>query len=794
MAIDSPTGGTEGTGRTRRRAAARTRKKKMARSRAEAGSLPAPPEAAASSAAENQKDGGLNGPQAAQKQKPRRPAKVGKKRPKSKRAATPAEARPTETSRAEEVGHSGLGEAEPARPGEPAAAPSKAIKPGTSGEAGKKKRGPGRRARRKIGPAKPSIRDLAEDESPAAESPPSPPGRTPTDGDRHTPPAREASPPPSSPSESEASAKGPAKKTKPARPARRKRGSARSPAAQQAVAAAKDTAAPGSAQAAKPNDRAKPTPPPSRAPSKPVGPEPASAREKKPEASRRREMIINVGGGDECRIAVLEDGRLEELYIERRSAESHVGSIYKGRITNVEPSIQAAFIDFGHARNGFLHISDVHPQYFPNHKDVSEDVGKKIPRRDRPLIQRCFRRGREVVVQVIKEGVGTKGPTLTTYLSIPGRFLVMMPGMSRVGVSRKIEDQADRRAMREALSQLPLPEGMGFILRTAGMGQSKRELQRDLNYLNRLWKIITDRTGKLRAPAELYQESDLVIRTIRDVLTSDFARIVVDDQRTADKAEEFLRIALPRTQNLVEVHGSPQPIFHKYGIEEEIERINARHVPLPLGGSIVIDPTEAMVAIDVNSGRFRDVDDAEKSAYQINLQAAEEIARQLRLRDLGGLIVCDFIDMRLERHKRDVERTLRNALKKHKERARILRMSQFGLIEMTRQRQRPSIKRSIYAECPHCRGSGLVKTTESMVLEIMRMLQLAAHQPGVKRVTVTVCPEAAFVVQNQKRARLHELEVETQTVLTIRGDPHYAVDQLGCECEDERGRPVKPPS
>ena len=221
-------------------------------------------------------------------------------------------------------------------------------------------------------------------------------------------------------------------------------------------------------------------------------------------------MIINISHGDECRIAVLVQGRLEELYIERQSAESHVGSIYKGRVTNVEPSIQAAFIDFGLAKNGFLHISDVHPQYFPNQQDASENVGKKIPRRDRPLIQKCFNRGQEVIVQVIKEGVGTKGPTLTSYLSIPGRYLVMMPGMNRVGVSRKIEDQELRREMREALAELPLPEGMGFILRTAGLGQSKRELHRDLNYLNRLWKIISDRIRTQRAPTELYQESDLV--------------------------------------------------------------------------------------------------------------------------------------------------------------------------------------------------------------------------------------------------------------------------------------------
>ena len=504
------------------------------------------------------------------------------------------------------------------------------------------------------------------------------------------------------------------------------------------------------------------------------------------------DMIINVSAGDECRIAVLESGRLEELFIERQSAESHVGSIYKGKVTNVEPSIQAVFVDFGLAKNGFLHISDVHPQYFPDRNATSEGVGKKIPRRDRPPIQKCFRRGQEVVVQVTKEGIGTKGPTLTTYLSIPGRFLVMMPGMTRLGVSRKIEDEDARRSMRELLGQLDLPEGMGFILRTAGLDRTKRELQRDLTYLSRLWKIVSQRIHKAHPPAEVYQESDLVIRTIRDVLTSDFKRIVVDHEPTAEKAREFLKIALPRSQDMVEVHDQPQPIFHHYGIEEEIERINARHVPLRSGGSIVIEPTEAMVAIDVNSGRFREVEDAEQSAFQINQEAAEEIARQLRLRDLGGLIVCDFIDMRLERHKRVVERCLRNALKKHKERVRLLRMSAFGLIEITRQRQRTSIRRSIYTECPHCRGSGIVKSAESMALEVMRVLQLVSHQKGVRKVAVTVSSVVAFLVQNQRRARLHELEVETGASITIRGEPQYALDQMTCECEDARGRSVMP--
>jgi len=540
------------------------------------------------------------------------------------------------------------------------------------------------------------------------------------------------------------------------------------------------------------------------APAEPSAPPPPEVRKERPRPAARSdregaprgkglEMIINASSGDECRIAVIESGRLEELYIERHSAESHVGNVYKGWVTNVEPSIQAVFVDFGQPKNGFLHISDVHPKYFPDGEGVFEDVGRKIPRRDRPPIQKCFRRGQDVLVQVTKEGVGTKGPTLTSYLSIPGRFLVMMPGMSRLGVSRKIEDEAERRSMRDVLNQLPLPEGIGFILRTAGLGRTKRELQRDLNYLHRLWKIISERVRKTRAPAEVYQESDLVIRTIRDVLTNDFSRIVVDDESTAEKAREFLKIALPRTQDLVEVNRSPEPLFHRFGIEEEIERINSRHVPLRSGGSLVVESTEAMVAIDVNSGKFREIDDAETSAYQINLEAADEIARQLRLRDLGGLIVCDFIDMRLERHKREVERRLRNALKKHKERARILRMSQFGLIEMTRQRQRSSIRQSIFTECPHCKGVGMIKSTESMGLEVMRILQLAAHQKGVRRITVTVAPNVAATVQNQKRAQLADLETRTHTVITIRSDPVYAPGQVVCECEDERGRPLRAP-
>ncbi len=504
----------------------------------------------------------------------------------------------------------------------------------------------------------------------------------------------------------------------------------------------------------------------------------------------RREMVINVSAGHECRVAILHEGRLEELFIERESTQSHVANIYKGRVTNVEASIQAAFIDFGLPKHGFLHISDVQPQYFPNHSGPAEDVGRKIPRHHRPPIQKCFRRGQEVIVQITKEGVGTKGPTLSSYLSIPGRYLVMMPGMSRHGVSRKIEDETARRKMKDALNELKLPSGMGFILRTAGLDRNKRELQRDLNYLLRLWRTVVERIKAMPAPAELYRESDLVTRAIRDHYTSDFERLIVDDAETARRIQEFLQIVQPRSKTPIELYTEREPLFHRMGIEAEIERINVRHVPLASGGSLVIDSTEALVAIDVNSGRFRSPENAEETAVKINIEAAEEIARQLRLRDLGGLIICDFIDMRLDRNKRKVEQALREALKEHKERARTLKMSAFGLIEMTRQRQGPSIKRSLYADCAHCKGTGHVKRPESVMLDVMRSVQLAVHHQQVQKVFITVATHVAFQLLNDQRTAFVQIENETGKSIVVRGDASFTDDQLACVCEDGRGRQI----
>ena len=473
----------------------------------------------------------------------------------------------------------------------------------------------------------------------------------------------------------------------------------------------------------------------------------------------KSEMLINYVPGEECRIAIIEDARLEEFYQERAAVESHVGNIYKGKVTNIEPSIQAAFVDFGLERNGFLHISDLHPMYFgPKDREQLEKIGKKTPHTQRPLIQKCMRRGQEVLVQVLKEGIGTKGPTLTSYLSIPGRFLVMMPYMDRMGVSRKIEDDEARREMRKILQELATPENFGFIVRTAGIGQTKIELKRDLAYLIRLWKAIEQRRQKTPTVGELYAESDLVIRTIRDVFSPEIERIVIDDPTAAQRARNFLAIVNPRSRSKVFYYNAPVPLFHRFHVEAQIDSINAREVPLKSGGALVFDQTEALVAIDVNSGKSRTAKDAETNAFQTNTEAVEEIARQLRLRDLGGLIVNDLIDMRETKYRRQIEQMFRTYLKKDRARTRTGPISQFGMLEMTRQRMRPSLTRSIYNQCRHCTGAGHIKSAESVVLEVMRHLAVVMHHENVEMVELTISPDVAFQLLNRKRSQLVGLE------------------------------------
>ncbi len=523
----------------------------------------------------------------------------------------------------------------------------------------------------------------------------------------------------------------------------------------------------------------------------------------------KQEMFINVAQPEECRVAIVENGVLEEFYIERSAQENYVGNIYKGVVVNLEPSIQAAFVDFGVGRNGFLHISDVEPQYFrlggfdpdkllsPTLEEGNGGNGRRGRSRLRtasgrprikPPIQDIFQRGDEVLVQIIKEGIGSKGPTLSTYISIPGRYLVLMPSLGRVGVSRKIEDFEQRRRLRGILQELNPPEGLGFIVRTAGADRTKKELSRDLAYLLRLWRVVVRRIKNQRGPVAIYEESDMIIRTIRDIFTTEVDAIYIDEPQAYERAKEFLQMVMPRYVNRLHLYEGKKPLFHKFNIEKQIEQIHQREVPLKSGGSIVIDQTEALVAIDVNSGNFRAADEsAEETAYQINLMAAREIARQIRLRDLGGVIVNDFIDMRQERHRRGVERALREALKRDRARSRILRTSPFGLIEMTRQRIRPSLRWTLYRPCPTCTGSGMVKTVETLGLELIRTLVHLSQQDKVRRIELQVAPDVAGFLNNQKRHQLTQLEENNKVTIQILAKEGAHPELADIQCFDEQG-------
>lgn len=513
--------------------------------------------------------------------------------------------------------------------------------------------------------------------------------------------------------------------------------------------------------------------------------EPGSA----PPPTRPGTMVVNDTPGEECRIGILRDGLLEQLFMERATTATQVGNIYKGRVTNVEPAIQAAFVDYGQGQAGFLHISDLHPKYFPR-GDKTERVGKKIPRRDRPLMQDALRRGDEVIVQVLKQGIGTKGPTLTSYLSIPGRLLVMMPWMDKSGVSRKVDDEDQRREMRQILDSLNLPEGFGFILRTAGFDRTKIELQRDAAYLLRLWKVMEKRMKVVGAPCALYTESDLLIRTTRDVVDSSIETIVVDSESAFTRARTFLQVVAPRSAPKVLYYDRQVPIFHAFDIERQIELTHSRIVPLRSGGALVIDQTEALVAIDVNSGKSRSARDSETNAYHTNIEAVEEIARQLRLRDLGGVVICDLIDMRSPRHRREVEERFRQHLRRDRARATTAPISDFGILEMTRQRMRPSLRKTHYIDCPHCNGHGEIKMPDAVAGDALRSIAHLLHYDRVKRVEMVCSTRVASILLSGRRRLIDELEDRSGKRVEIRISEALALDRVDLYAYDDRGADI----
>ncbi|MCD6415754.1 MAG: Rne/Rng family ribonuclease [Planctomycetes bacterium] len=494
---------------------------------------------------------------------------------------------------------------------------------------------------------------------------------------------------------------------------------------------------------------------------------------------KEKVMLINVVEEQEVRIAILEDGKLQDLYLERTDQQHIVGNIYKGVIVNVVPNLEAAFVEFGYQKHGFLHASDV----------LGARSNKSWRRND---IRKLLKERQEILVQVTKEGIGDKGPSLTTYLSLPGRYLVLMPGLVRRGVSRRIKSDEERARLRDVVKQLQIPDKMGVIARTAGEGRSKNDLQGDLDYLLRLWKAISQRAERSRTPATVYQESDPVTRVIRDVFSEDIRRVIVDSPDVYEKVQEFLRSVLPRHVRKVKLHDNAEPLFHHYGVEEEIIQIHNRTVQLKSGGSIVMEQTEALVAIDVNSGHYKGRGDAEETAFQINLDAAPEIARQIRLRDLGGVVIIDFIDMNKDSHRSKIERTLWKALKRDRARLRMLKMSPFCIVEMTRQRQKQSLRQSTFVECPHCNGTGYIKSRQTLALEVLRQIKAGLDASNLDTVEIIVPIEAANYLSNEMRGSLNELSESSGKHIEVKADPNLPAGHYEARFLNAEGREITP--
>ena len=475
-----------------------------------------------------------------------------------------------------------------------------------------------------------------------------------------------------------------------------------------------------------------------------------------------RKMLINAEDAEESRVAIVADGILEEFDIETCHKEQNKSNIYKGVVVKVEAGLQAAFVEYGGKRAGFLPLGEVHPTCY-----ADPDLAK---RGGRVRIHDVLKRNQELLVQIVKDEIGTKGAALSTYISLPGRYLVLMPGVDATRVSRKIEDEAQRRQLKEIVAQLAPPPGTGVIIRTAGLDRTKQELQRDMAYLLKLWETILAQAKELPAPSVVYEESDLVIRSIRDYFTPDIAEILADDREVFKRAREFLQAIMPRYVNRIKLYRERRPIFSKYQLEEQIEAIFEDKIPLKSGGSIVIERTEAMVSIDVNSGRSTQERGMEETAFKTNMEAGEEIARQLRLRDLGGLVVIDFIDMRDRKHIQEVERSLKNALKRDKARTEMSRISKFGLLEVSRQRLKPALQDETSLPCPHCKGQGLIRSKESLGLTVLRRIQAAAVKGYLLAAKAKVPLDAANYLLNEKRDRLLKLEQEYGIRIHVEGD------------------------
>ena len=503
----------------------------------------------------------------------------------------------------------------------------------------------------------------------------------------------------------------------------------------------------------------------------------------RPEKKTHKEVIINAETL-ETRVAVLEEGKLEEFNIERTTEERLVGSIFKGRVRNLEDGLKAMFVDIGFEKNAFLHYWDIIPNQFDSGVEIVERAGRK---RDKPKITqkdvpRIYPPGKEIIVQVTKGPIGTKGPRVTTNVVLPGRYLVLLPNSDQSGISRKIENPQERSRLKKILRELSIPDGMGVIMRTVGEGQQKRYFVRDLALLLEEWNLIQDRIKSQPMATCAFQEPDLIDRTVRDFLTEDVERIVVDHPKAYDRMREMISKISKRSANKIKLYNEPQPVFDRFGITKQLENAFSRTVHLKSGAYIVVDETEALVAIDVNTGRAKGGKDQEQAIFKVNLDAADEICRQLRLRNMGGLIVLDFIDMKSRKDQQQVYNRVRDQLRRDKAKTHILPISQLGLMEMTRQRHSESVHQAVYDDCPYCKGRGKVKSTETMSVEIQRKLVEILKKRGRDesdfQLRIVVNPTVLDRLRKEDEKHLIELEKRYFGKLSFRAEPALHAEQF----------------
>ncbi len=514
----------------------------------------------------------------------------------------------------------------------------------------------------------------------------------------------------------------------------------------------------------------------------------------------KKEILVNVEF-QEKKVAVADDGRLEEFYVERHTDKQLVGSIFKGKVSSIVPGIGAAFIDIGLEKNGFLYVTDVvgqggfdaeEAEFVDNGDKPSEKPSEKPAhdhkhahghgRRDKhepiPLIQDVLKKEQEVLVQVVKEPFGTKGARLTCQISLAGRFVVFMPHHPHVGISKRVDDRKERDRIRQIIKGVSLPKESGLIVRTAAWGCEAKVLERDIRFLIHQWRLIQRRCAVRRAPSIVHEEYGLVLRMVRDVLTENFERIMINDKEEFKRVDRFMRAAVPNLRSKLQLYHGDVPLFVAHGIQREIERIYEPRASLKSGGHIVIEQTEALVAIDVNTGKFTGTKNLEETAYRTNCEAAREIAKQIRLRDLGGIIIIDFIDMDSHEHRKSVLRILEDSLKRDRAKTSVLNLSQLGLVEMTRQRMRKSLESASTQQCPYCQGKGIVKSKETVAAEAFQKLSAFLKPLQHEHVEITASPDVIEALSRDNCRMIRTMEQHMQNKVSLVGDSHLHVEEI----------------